>query len=352
MPKLWKKTIDTIDSANLQEIDLPSLVISTPTVILISGRDTRDDTPEFISKDIHFIKKILRDQPQLPTEPEVYTWSHGRKLATSFNIFSYLFFPQHRYRPSAKQLAQGALMPLVSEGGKPLPVAEVQKRLRNLTLFGYCAGSVFAQEVFNASLKMMQDIGYKPEEARALLHEVVLINIGTISRPTKEQDRFTTVSLANVDDRPVRLKNALLHPLRSAFFRADRKLKMESLSKTYLLVSAAARGRMRDRQPETREIEGVQLPRWNLTASNHLARDYVNNDDQHSQMSRIVSHALLNAVCRNAALTPQQLLEPPAALGAEEKALYLNRIMKAQGVEKKGKKILITSVRAQALLSA
>ncbi len=332
MPKLWEKTLDTKDNNNMPEVDLATLAISSPTVVFISGRETTDKNKTEISKSILFIKKLLQDQPEITTMPQVYSWSHSRQLSRIFNMAAYHYFPQHSYRPSAKKLAQGIIMPLVSAGGKPLDYAEAQEKLRNLTLFGYSAGSVFAQEVFNASLKMMQDIGYTPDDARALLQEVALITIGTISRPTHEQDRFTTISLANSDDWFVRAKNRLMHPFHRIFTRAARPLKIRSMSATSLLITAAARGRIRDRKKEPVEIiENVKLPRWNLASSNHEARDYVNSDDKQSQVSRIVLHALINAVNRKQTLTPSQLIEPVASLGGEERALYLRKIAKAQG---------------------
>ncbi len=336
MPKLWKKTSPAQGNNQLQEIDLPTLAIAAPTVIFISGHVTRDDNPKFTAKGLDFMERIFQGQPEFPALPQIYSWSHGSSLKTLFNAVAYDSRPGHAYSSTAKQLAEGTIMPLVSANGRPLPFAEAQKKLRNLTFLGYSAGNVVAQEVFNASLKMMKDIGYKPEEARKLLHEVVLINIGTISRPSKEQDRFTTIYLANSDDRFVRGKNLLLHPLRSVFSKGDRQLTIEQLSETSLLVSAAASRKMRDKHEvsKEKELEGVKLPHWNYSVSNHDIYSYINNDDKRSQMSRIVSHALINALGRKTTLKPLQLLEPTAAIDSQEKSLYLNRIAKAQGIKK------------------
>src|ERR1700733_176889 len=153
MPKLWKKTLDTKDTKNLEEVDLSTLKISTPTVIFISGRETTDKNREEISRSIHFLNKIYQGQPD---PPQIYSWSHSRILSRAFNMVAYHQFPGTRYRPSAMKLAEGAIKPLVSRDGQRLPFEEAQKNLRNLTLLGYSAGSLVAQEVFNASLKMMQ----------------------------------------------------------------------------------------------------------------------------------------------------------------------------------------------------
>jgi len=336
MPKLWKKTGDAQGNAQLQEINLSTLAIAEPTVIFISGHVTMDNNPVMIARGLDFMEGIFQGQPEFPDLPQIYSWSHGSTQKTVFNVAAYDFRPKHAYSSSAKKLALGAIMPLVSANNQPLPYAEAQKNLRNLTFLGYSAGNVVAQEVFNASLKMMKEIGYKPEEARTLLHEVVLINIGAVSRPSKEQDRFTTLCLANSDDRFVRIKNVLMHPLRSVFSKATRPLTIEALSDTSLMVSAAASRKRRDRREVSKEtvIEGVELPRWNFSVSNHGVYSYINNDDKRSQMSRIASHALINALGRKTTLTPLQLLEPPAAMEAEEKCAYLNKIAKAQGLKK------------------
>jgi hypothetical protein len=281
MPKLWRKTGDARDNSDLVGVDLPTLAIAKPTVIFISGRETTDKNKDEISRSIHFMNKLFQDQTE---PPQIYSWSHSRILSRAFNMVAYHQFPGHRYRPSAKKLAKAAIMPLVSKEGQPLPLEEAQKNLRNLTLLGYSAGSLVAQEVFNASLKMMQKSGYKPEDARRLLHEVVLVTIGTISRPTKEQNRFTTIYMVNTDDWFVRAKNFLRHPFRSAFRKATRQLRIEPLSGTNLLVSAAAGGRLWDKHKKKQKevIDNVKLPRWRFFASNHEARDYVNDDYKRS----------------------------------------------------------------------
>ncbi len=337
MTKLWKKDRDAQGIGHLKEVDLSTLAISSPTIVFISGHVTRDNNPEVISTGFSFLEETLRNQPELKQPPQIYSWSHSSSLRTCFNIASYNFRPKRGYSHSAKTLAEGVIMPLVSDNGKPIAYEEAQKRLRNLTFFGYSAGSVVAQEAFNAAMKMMKKMGYKSDEARTLLHEVVLISIGTVSNPFKEKNRFTTLSLANSDDRFVRIKSWLMHPLKYTFSKPSRKLKINPMSDTSLYITAAASRRMRDRgkvSKETAKIDGIQLPRWHYSASNHDFKSYVNNDDKHSQVSRIVPSALINALNRKTTLDPLQLLEPTASLGTEEKVLYQSKITKAQVVKK------------------
>ena len=328
MSRLWKRTRDCWGNTSLHEVDPSKLSITSPTVVFISGHMTLNEKTAIISDGFDFMEGLLHNKQDIPTPPQIYSWSHRSTLKTLFNVIAYGYLPQQAYSADAKNLAQGTVMPLVSQNGRPLPFAEAQKNLRNLTFLGYSAGSVVGQEVFNASMKMMKEIGYQPEEARKLLHEVAFITIGTVSRMTKEQNRFTTLNIANSDDRFVRFKNIILHPLRSVFSKADRQLTIKPLSDTSLFVTAGASQRIRDRYKKPRE-QDIQLRPWHYSTSNHDVDSYVSNDDKSNPLSKIVEYALINAVNRKTTLDPSKLLAPPATLGSKEKALYQSRITKA-----------------------
>jgi hypothetical protein len=297
------------------EVPLDDLKITSPTLIYFSGRETVDKDKDEISKNIYLAQKLA------PAGTQVYTWTHPPLFKMLFNMLAYQHFPKHRQGPSGKELAEKVIMPLVTAGGQPLEAEKARKNLRNLTFFGFCAGSIIAQEIFNASLEKMQEAGYRKEAARDLLREVALVTIGTISRPSREKDRFTTVSLAYTDDFWVRFKNYLRRPLSRIFRWAGRRrtLRIKPISDTNLLVTAAARRRLFERQRKPKEIiDGVSLPRWRPD-HNHRAKQYTGTDDKHNQLSRIVSFALTNAIRRNEAaetqtITPLQLLQPPAGL--------------------------------------
>lgn len=331
MSKLWENICDTNGWAHAQEVDPSTLAISSPTVIFLTGGLILDRNPKTVAKGIKRTEGILSSNPDLSAMPRMFSWSH-RNLRTVFKMAAYAIRPQSAYSADSKKLARSVIMPLVSENGKPLPYAEVQKRLRNITFFGYSAGAIVAQEVFNASLAMMKETGFNKEDARMLLHEVVSISVGTASRPTREGDRFTTLNLTGTDDRIIRVKNNIVKPLWRIFSKHARPLKIRNLSDNSLLITAAARRKWRNWFTKHKKTGAgdVKLPRWKPFVTNHSFKTYVNNDDAHSYFSRIVFHALSNAVDRKDTLSPWQLLEPPASLAPKEKALYQSRISKAR----------------------
>jgi hypothetical protein len=164
-----------------------------------------------------------------------------------------------------------------------------------------------------------------------VLNEVVLITIGPVSRLTRERDRFTTLALSHSDDRLVRLKNGILHPLRSIFSKADRQLTIRPHSDSSILISSGGSRRIRDFRDKTKEKEmDVELRRWHYANSNHSFKDYVNDNDKNSYSSRIIFHALVNAVHRTGKISPYKLLEAPSTLSGAEKESYQRKIDKAR----------------------
>lgn len=214
MGKLWQRTINEQGKSQLQEVDLGNLRAEGPILVYLSGFLTNNNRPDYIAGGIKRMEELLKDRTS--ARPQIYAWSH-KGLSNLFNLAIYNMFPGSRSSQAGYDLASAIVMPLVSSGfsrkpdgaveGQPLPFETARKNLRNVTFFGYSAGSIVAQETFNASLKMMKAIGFKEEEARSALQEVVLLSAGTISRPSKERNRFSTVYLVASNDRINRFKN-------------------------------------------------------------------------------------------------------------------------------------------------
>jgi len=314
---LWEKGGDAKENSDLKKVDLPTLSITEPTIVIISGWPVADRKKTMISKEIHSLKKLLAPY----AASRIYCLSHRSGLSASFNTLAYNFSPAHETK-AARDFAQWIIAPLVSENGRPLPLDAAKQRLRNLTLYTICAGAVAGQEIYNAALKKMKDIGYKHQEAAELLQEVVDIAVAPLSSPWKETNRFSTLSLVNSDDGMLKL----VHPLRALFHKHGQRLKISPLSATSVLVTASARRKIWQwRKKEV--IEGVSLPRWR--AISHDMPDYINMQDKSSQFSRIVQYALINAVNRKATIKPMDLLEAPATLEGPAQDNYQRRIRQA-----------------------
>ncbi|HYD17202.1 MAG TPA: hypothetical protein VEF76_01825 [Patescibacteria group bacterium] len=346
MGKLWHRQAGDDGKAQLQEIDLSTLKIDAPTVIYLSGFLTNNNQPGFISGGIKKTEELLAGA----AAGKVLAWSHT-SLANLFNLAAYNILPSSRASQAGYDLAAAVLMPLVARdftrdakggvSGAPLPEAEARANLRNVTLFGYSGGSIVAQETFNATLKMMKKIGYEEKAARAVLKEVALISVGTISRPSKERDRFTTVYLVASNDRINRAKNwiwgTLGTTLRSLFRiarDANRKeLTIRPLSDSSVFITTAVRPTLYEweygQNGEKLKKKWFQslYPKWLGRRSYHELPHYVTTDENNNGFAKIVLHALTNAINRDAQVSPLALIAPPD--DAAHHASYRERIENA-----------------------
>lgn len=332
--KLWHRVPDESGKPQLKEVDLKNFKIERPTIVYLSGFLTNNDKPGFVAGSIKRIEELLRSAPANTVQPDIYAWSH-KGLSNLFNLAAYDTFPSRYSSKAGHILSASILMPLVAEGfavfsdgamvGRPLPPEEAAKNLRNITFFGYSAGSIVAQETFNATKKMMTTIGFTEWEVRDLMKEVVLIAAGCISRPTKETDRYTSVIMAASNDRINRFKNwawgAIGTARRTIFSRYTvdkntKSLSIRPLSASNIFVNAAVRPSLYEwKYDEERNRVKKDLnplyPSWTLRRSYHELPHYVTTDDTNNEFSRIALYATVNAINRTGKSDPTALLAPP-----------------------------------------
>ena len=343
MGKLWRRTKDGEAGKNgLHEVDMDKLKIDKPSVIFLTGFFTYDDTPQHIRSSLMAMNEMMTARPGEKKPVDVYAWSHAG-LKEAFNLAAYDALPSRFSSDNGYKLAGGVIMPLVAKdfkedaqgnvSGTPLSLEEAKKNLRNVTFFGYSAGTITAQEGFNAALKMMKKIGYAEKDAREVLHEVVLISTGVMSRPGRERDRFTTLYLEATNDRVVNLKNKLWAPLRALFGRFAQKLKIQALSDSSAIISAAVKKKnwemkKKGDKVEKKEVTGL-LPKWFPVKSYHELPRYVTEDEGLSPFAKIVEYALTNAINRDKRLDPLSLMQPPSGVDAKDAEAYKAKIDKA-----------------------
>jgi hypothetical protein len=353
--KLWQRIPDQTGKEQLYEVALDSFEINRPTVIYLSGFLTTNKSLGYVAGSIKQLKGLLEDSNLNSSSPDIYSWSH-KGLSNLFNLIAYDTFPSKRSSKAGYILSSALIMPMVAEGykrnedgtieGTPRNQEEARKRLRNLTLFGYSAGTVVAQETHNASLKMMKKIGYDEKEARSLLKEVVLISTGVVSRPTKETDRFTTINLIASNDRIHRFKNWLVGAvgtaLRTIFtdynWRKNYKsLNIKKLSPSSVFMTAAASRELKDeeicKQTGTLKEKIVEplFPKWTFHRSYHELQHYVTLNPKYNGFANVVLCALTNAIDRRETTAPLDLIQPPAkgVLTTETNDAYKARLQRA-----------------------
>ncbi len=342
MGKLWRRAGQGEVAANgLQQVDLETLRLEKPAVIFLTGFFTYDDAPQHIRAAFKGINELTSATEQ-GRQADTYVWSHAG-LKEIFNLAAYEAFPAKRASENGYDLSRGVIMPLVAKDfkmdaqgnvtGAPLPLDEAKKNLRHVTFFAYSAGTITAQECFNASVKMMKSVGYTDKDARDVLHEVALVSVGVMSRPGAEKNRFTTLYLEATNDRIVSMKNRMWTPLRTLFDWFAKKLKIRTLSPNSVIITGPVKKkdketRMQDGKPVHKEIKGM-LPKWFPFKTNHELPRYVTEDEDVSPFARIVEYSLANAITRERLLNPLDLLPPPAGTPPAEAEAYRSKIANA-----------------------
>lgn len=341
MAKLWRRpNSNEPGTPEALEVDIPTLRIDKPSLIFLNGFFVLDNNFEWVKASLKKMEDLIANRPTGAPPVDVYSYTHAG-MKDSFNVAAYCMRPGSRSCPIANKLASGIVMPLVAKDfnigadgkatGTPLPLDDVKKNLRNITFFGYSAGCITAQEIFNASLKMMRQVGYTEKDARTALNEVVYIGVGVVSRPGREKDRFTTLFLEATNDKIVRFKNRLWTPLRVLFQRFVHGLKIKKLGDHAAIITAA----VPKKHWETFTVNGktVREKVKNLLPSAmawiktyHELPRYVTQDEELSPFAKMVQYGLVNAVGRTGLLDPMQLLEPPAGTDEKIASVYREKI--------------------------
>lgn len=325
---LWKRDaqLDEAGRPLLQEVDTDTLNINRPTVIFLTGFLTLDKSKGSIAGAIKRLEDMLGQKPGTAEEgPQLYAWSH-KGLGNLFNMLAYNFMPRSFASKRVTRFAKGVFKPLITDAdGAPIDLEQAKKNLRNVTLFGYSAGTIVAQEMHNAAFKLAKDCGYTTSETKELMHEVALISVGNMSRPTMERDRFTTLYLTGTNDLLSSLRNNLWPSFREWLMKFKKTLSIVQMSPTSAYVVAPIKPAMweeRELKDGTKVREKVEplFPKWVPFRSYHELSHYTTHDDAQSEFSRIAVYALHNAVKRISTISALDLVEPvmPAFVPAND----------------------------------
>lgn len=314
---LWKREsqLDEAGRPLLKETEPESLRINRPTVIFLTGFLTLDRDKGSIAGAIKRLEDMLGQQPGAEEGPQLLAWSH-KGLRNLFNMLAYNFMPRNFASKRIQSLTKCVFKPLITDSdGAPIDIEQAKQNLRNLTLFGYSAGTIVAQEMYNAAFRLAKNCGYTPSEAREMLHEVALVSVGNMSRPTKETGRFTTLYLTGTNDRLSNLRNNLWPSFREWLIQFKKKLTIVKMSSTSVYVTAPIKPELweerelKDGRKIRQKIEAL-FPRWMPFNSYHELSHFTTHDDTQSNFARMAVYALHNAVRRTSAIDPMDLIEP------------------------------------------
>lgn len=326
---LWKRKYDIQGHSYLKEMNLENMQIDSPTVILLSGISTRDGNKRCISGDAKQIERLIKATPSLSGKTKLYIWSYTG-ISLAFNVLTYRKKTVNRTSKDAKRFVRHLIAPLVAPHGKPLPFQDAARKLRNLTLIGYSAGAVFAQEIYNAASEMIGRAGYGQVTARRLLQEIVLISVGPVCEPAYETNRFTAITLAARNDRVIQ---CFAHKLHKKINRVTPPLAIQPLSQTALLAVADTP----EKHWEWRNINSSlqkssihrHIPSWLFIRDRHELAHYITLDDEHSAFSKIAGSALGKAIERQGKKDVLSLLVPHPSMPDTDKRAYLERLSKS-----------------------
>lgn len=350
MAKLWRCRTVSDGKRQIEEVKADGAPFSRPSLIFLTGFFTYDDTPKYIASALKTMQETMAARPQTDTPLDIYAWSHTG-LREIFNVAAYHMRPARHASRAGYALAAQVIMPLVADGfslsqdgraaGTPLAKDEAKRRLRNITFFAYSAGTITAQEGYNAALKMMQDIGYDKKDAQEVLREIVLIGTGVVSRPRTEKNRFTTLHLEATNDRIAAANDRLWEPLRTLFDRFATRLKVRKLSPSSIIVTTAVQNKRfehvtKNGKTERRRVKSM-LPSWFPVKTNHELPRYITQDEGFSAFAKIALYSLTNAVNRTQSLLPEDLLRAPRGLSAPETEAFTRKMEAATAPQKKRK---------------
>lgn len=353
MTKLWRSTFDENGKRQIEDIKALDISYDKPTVVFFSGFSTITKWKGFIGGALKSTEKMLGLNKQEANKIQIITGSY-KGLSQFFNLLAYNRFPNNYCSSAGKKAARDIILPRVAQNivlkknnhfksAEKLPLDEAKERLRNLTLVGYSMGTVITQEMYNASKQFMRKIGYTREETQELLSEVVLLSMGTMSRPTKEKNRFKTIFMVASNDDVVR-KRAHIHlRVKEHLARQAKKfLKITPWSNTGLYISAPVKPRLietvidENGQEQKKHIP-MLYPKWTGFNSHHELPHYITNNDEDNDFSKIVSVTLANAINRNEDTTITDLVTNTQSFvdtnnngfASDEIESYNNRIAKA-----------------------
>jgi len=349
MNKLWRNTSDSSTQYGMAEMKSGEVDTSKPVVIFLSGFSTTNTEPRSVKAVMTHVEKMLDGTTdQVAEHINLYAWQYESKRSNIKNIFNYNCRPSKAFSNSALTFVYDHFLPLMvndpktdlkkkTASGTLKPYKEIEKAFDKITLMSYSYGGVFSQEVHNAMIKTMNDLGFNQKRARSLVSKIHLVSMGSMSRPTFEKNRFTSITMVATNDRMAKHKSRIWWSLKEMFARASKKLTVKKLSKRSYYVTAPVQRHLFEERVDKegnmvmRNIRKL-FPKWWPRNSYHELPHYTTDRDDDNQFSKIARYALLNSIKRTARLSPLDMIQPTAPLigdkqyTAQENAKYKKRV--------------------------
>lgn len=347
MAQLWTQKRENTSGPKIQNIDAGELSLQKPTLIFLPGLFNTPKQPAMIRAGIGHLLGMLRSFGERNGETcEIHTVSYNGRRSNLSHFFNYNSKPKTYASVEAREFVNDYLMKHIARdvkigpkgrviSGTAKPKKDIERAFQNLTFMAYSYGTVFSQEVYNASRDAMKKVGINERDSKYLLSRIHLVSVGCVSRPIKEKNRFTSICLVASNDFVSNLKRYVFWSLKEVFATVADNLKISPLSRRNLYITAPVKRRP---QQTITTAEGKKItqnvkplfPKWSPIASHHELEHYTTDQDDHNQFAKIVRYALVNCLRRTRALKGVEMIAPPRALGQLDGAdAYTSRIDQA-----------------------
>lgn len=95
------------------------------------------------------------------------------------------------------------IVPLISENEQKIDVSQAMKKMRNVNIMTYCDGTLFIQELEEALLEKMEELGYTSDEAKQVQSQMAIIPVATMR--LYGENKSTIVSFKDINDGEIRI---------------------------------------------------------------------------------------------------------------------------------------------------
>lgn len=345
MAQLWTQNRDGESGERIKNIDAGGLTLEKPTLVFLAGLFNTPKQPTMIRGAIGHLIGMLRNFGERAGETcEIHTVCYKSRRSNLCHFFNYNSRPNTYASQEARQFVYDYMLPHFADNcqfdekgqfvsGDKKPLRDVEKAFKNLTFMAYSYGTVFSQEVYNAAKKTMEAAGFEKSDSRYLLSRIHLVSMGCVSRPLREQNRYTSICLVATNDFVSSLKRYVWPSLKEAFATVANKLKISDLSRRNLYIAAPVKRRISEviTLDDGRKIEKrvpLLFPKWSPIASHHELHHYTTDQDDSNQFAKIVRFALVNCLRRDKALKGIEMIAPPPEMSVEAER-YQARIERA-----------------------
>jgi hypothetical protein len=234
---LVKEGLPTIDNPEgLDEVENASF--DKPTIICLGGNNVLDKEAAYPM--LRFIKArmgLVESQYNLinPNQSDIqflsayYNTPYKADLKKFRNDYADEKTLAGHFEDNVLQFVVSHFLPLIARDGyidasnkivgEKLPIPIVRKAFGNIRMVGHSFGGILTEQIGNALVKCMEDVGYTKKEIDEATKEIVVLNIGNTSEENKTVANFTQISLLHTQDQVVNSKSSkiavMLHNLKS-----------------------------------------------------------------------------------------------------------------------------------------